>query len=56
MEAEEGEELEGFDITELLEKEEPMELEEDIRDKMRKLAESEPENVAYLLRTWLSEE
>lgn len=53
---EDAEELEGFDITELLEKEEPAEIEDDIRDKIRKVAESEPENVAYLLRTWLTEE
>lgn len=55
-EEEEQEILEGFDIGELVSQQEPEEIEEDIRDRVRKIAEQEPENVAYLLRSWMAEE
>ena len=49
------ESLDGFDIGEFIGQEEPEEIEEDIRDRVRRAAEQEPESVAFLLRSWLTE-
>ncbi len=48
--------VEEYDLAELLKRDDSQEIEESLRDKVRELAETDPENVAYLMRTWLSED